>query len=183
MMRVVRIGAQDALPDLEVCWDGLIIFHSNNTPGAAPWRLIKAQIRQESAFNPLAQSPTGPIGLGQFTANTWMARRPGKDRRDVFEMAGAMVEEMSSLLKWATNHGVVGEAQYRYALGAYNQGQGNLGKAMILAANEGADPTEWGNIPHVLNDIIGPARTAECVQYVNNIMQFWAAYENPGVDT
>ena len=58
-MKIIRIGPQDALPDLAPCFDGLLEFHCGNTPGGVPWRLMKAQCRQESAFNPLAVSPTG----------------------------------------------------------------------------------------------------------------------------
>lgn len=180
-MKELRIGPQDALPDLEPCFDSLIKFHCGNTPEAPPWRFVKAQMKQESAFNPVAVSPTGPVGLGQFTRLTWEGRRPGKDRRDVFDMTGAMVEEMSHHILWARARGCAGPHVYRFALACYNAGAGNVTKAMQLAANQGAGPFEWGNIPHVMVDIVGAAKVAEVTDYVNKVMAYWASYENPGV--
>lgn len=178
-MRVVRIDPQDALPDLAPCYDSILQFWCANTPGAPPWKLMKAQARQESAFNPLAKSPTGPVGLFQFTRLTWEQYSPGDDRRDIFKASGAAVRMMRDLYSWAQTHGVSGEQIPRFALGAYNQGQGNVTKSMQWAATQGADPANWTNIPPGLASIIGPGRTAEVVNYVNQIMAFWNEYENP----
>ena len=182
-MKIVRIGPQDALPDLAPCFDGILQFWCANIPGAPPWKLMKAQARQESAFNPVAVSPTGPLGLFQFTKLTWAQySQPGDDRRDVYRATGAAAKMMRDLYAWAQKHGAAGDQVPRFALGAYNQGMGNIGKAMQWAATQGASPTEWGNIPQALSPIIGPSRTAEVVNYVNQIMVFWNEYENPAVD-
>lgn len=177
-MNKVAIGPQTDLSDLENCFDALIRHHVLSTPGAAPWLLMKAQAWQESRFNPLAQSPTGPLGLFQFAKLTWSDwSMPLDDRRDVFLATGAAVRYMASLWKWAATNSVTGDQLPRFALAAYNQGMGNLRKAMEMCAIQGADPLQWGNIPHCLLPIIGPARTEEVVLYVSAIMERWAKYQ------
>lgn len=180
-MKILPIGPQDALDALEPCFDGLIQHHVNNTPGAFPWLLMKAQCWQESRFNPLAVSPTGPVGLYQFTRPTWIEwSMPGDDRRDVFRATGAAVRYMARLGAWVRTNSVTGEQVPRFALACYNQGQGNVRKAMEMCAVQGADPLQWGNIPHCLLPIIGPNRTEEVVGYVNAITERWAKYQAEG---
>jgi membrane-bound lytic murein transglycosylase F len=181
-MKLLKIGPQDALDDLEPCFDGLIQFHCANTPGAPPWRLMKAQCWQESRFNPLAVSPTGPVGLFQFTKATWGDwSKPGEDRRDVFVATGAAVRYMVNLTDWAKRHSIAGEEVIRFALGAYNQGQGNVGKAMALAANQGADPAIWANVATMMVQVVGDKRAAEVINYVIAILVRWEKYEAEGV--
>ena len=176
-MNKVSIGPQGDLSDLEPCYDGLLQYHCSNNAGAPSWLQMKAQCWQESRFNPLAVSPTGPIGLFQFTKVTWVEwSMPMDDRRDVFKAAGAAVRYMTKLTGWARQLGVVGEQVPRFALGAYNQGQGNLRKAMEMCAVQGADPLQWGNIPHCLMPLIGPMRTEEVVTYVNAVLDRMALY-------
>ena len=177
-MKPIHIGPQDALPDLQPCYDGLLQWHCANVNAAPPWMLMKAQMGQESRFNPLAVSPTGPVGLFQFTAATWGDySQPGDDRRDIFKMTGAAVRYMRALVLWAVNHNVSGDDVYRFALGAYNAGQGNLLKAMKAAEKSGADPWLWGNIPSALLGIVKPAKIEEVTSYVNRNMEQWKAYE------
>lgn len=174
-MHIVHIGPQDGLPDLEPCYDSLIKHFCSQHPNVH-WCLIKAQIRQESLFSPVAISDTGPVGLGQFTWRTWDARRPGKDRRDIFEMVGAMVEEMNDLLRWAWSHGAHDLDAWRFALGAYNAGQGNLVKCQQIVAAQNVDPAQWGNMPHALLQVVGPNKTEEVTSYVARIMEWAETY-------
>lgn len=188
-MRPITVDAQSYLIDgnsklvLEPCFDGLFQFHCANTPGAPPWLFLKAVAKQESMFSPWAVSGTGPVGLGQFALATWQARRPGKDRLDVFEMTGAMAEEYASHFHWARQHGVSESQIPRFALGCYNAGIGNITRAMLAVSAENMDPLEWGNIPHTLVQIVGPMKVEEVVNYVNNIMEFWARYEHPSQES
>jgi len=175
-MKPLPIGPQDALDDLEPCFDGLIQFFCAAHP-EVPWTLVKAQIWQESRFNPLAVSPTGPVGLGQFTKATWDDFRPGRDRRDVFYMAGAMVEYMERLLRWGSDRGAVAADVPRFALAAYNAGPGNIVKCQEWASKEGADPMQWGNVRASFPPVLGPLKAVETAGYVHVILDREAHYK------
>jgi membrane-bound lytic murein transglycosylase MltF len=180
-MKDVRIDGQTGLPDLESCYDGLLQYHCQSVNAAPPWKLMKAQMKQESRFNPLAVSATGPVGLFQFTASTWKDySQPMDDRRDIFKSTGAAVRYMRSLMAWAVNHNVNGEDVYRFALGAYNAGQGNLLKAMRAADAAGADPWLWANVLSSLAGILTPGKLSEVTDYVDRVMAQWKEYEGAG---
>ena len=51
-------------------WDSLIQYWTEKNWPDVDWRLIKCQVRRESAFNPLAVSPCGAIGLMQIMPAT-----------------------------------------------------------------------------------------------------------------
>lgn len=180
-MNKVSVGPQSDLSDLESCFDGVLKFHCYTTPGAPDWRQMKAQCWQESRFNPVAVSTTGPVGLFQFSAVTWAEwSMPGDDRRDAYLNAGAATRYMAKLTAWARQHGVAGDQVPRFALGAFNAGMGNLRQAMEAASKAGADPLQWGNIPHSILAIVGPAKTEEIVNYVNRILERLAFYISQG---
>lgn len=97
-----------------------------------PWQLLKAQVRQESNFNPDAvNARTGATGLAQFMPKTWeewLDGTPGiqeivdklkllspKDPEDAIKAQAAYMD-------WLLKHAGGSEK----ALAAYNWGIGNL---------------------------------------------------------
>jgi soluble lytic murein transglycosylase-like protein len=57
-------------------YDSLIRYYADKHE-VSPWQLLKAQIKAESAFNPMARSSAGAMGLTQFMAptfNEWVSR-------------------------------------------------------------------------------------------------------------
>ena len=101
------------------------------------WRLLKAQVRQESGFDPDSRSKVGARGLAQFMARTWDEWREGTpgvqagppadlvllDPRDPEDAIRAQAAYMAWLLDQ-----VHGDA--RTALAAYNWGLGRVRQAM-----------------------------------------------------
>lgn len=136
----------------------MITTYDNLIIGAAikyrlPWRLIKAQIQQESNFNPRAESPCGAKGLMQLMPATADDMVKGADlwnpeinidlgvRYDRFQFDHfPEIPETGDRLK--------------FMLAAYNGGRGYANKALELAyscehgeempkGHKGAKPGQW----------------------------------------
>ncbi|WYW04295.1 internal virion protein with endolysin domain [Pseudomonas phage vB_PpuP-Kompost-2] len=93
---------------------------------------LHKKIFNESSFNPNAQSPTGPRGLGQFTRATGRAYGLVTDE-DFFDPAksiGASAKLTADLLKTY-------KGDYLKAALAYNQGNGRLGAPQLAALDRG----------------------------------------------
>jgi hypothetical protein len=93
---------------------------------------LHKKIFNESSFNPQAQSPTGPRGLGQFTRATGKAYGLVTDE-DFFDPAksiGAAAKHTADLLKTY-------KGDYLKAALAYNQGNGRLGAPQLAALDQG----------------------------------------------
>jgi len=118
-------------------YDSLFKFYAHEAGFiAGEWRLFKAQVKQESGFNPdIKNKHSGATGLAQFMPKTWEEWRdstPGiqslgvngqlVDWRDPEDAIKAQIHYMKWLLKAVGNH-------WDKALAAYNWGIGNIWKA------------------------------------------------------
>ena len=134
--------------------------------------LLRAQLVQESGLNPLAQSPTGPIGVSQFTRRTWaemLPDSPPEHRVDIYHAIMAQVLYMKPLLKWAAGF-ATGDDVARFALAAYNAGRGAIEHTRTKAHTEGRHPELWAEVSHFLPFILGPDKASETSNYVTRIM-------------
>ncbi len=105
------------------------------------WRLITAQMFQESGFNPSAKSPTGARGLMQLMPRT--ARSMGVmkiDDPDHSILGG--VKYMYWLRDRFDNELPIAERLW-FSLAAYNAGVGHVHDARRLAKTLGHDPDRW----------------------------------------
>ena len=105
------------------------------------WRLIAAQMYQESGFNPKARSPTGARGLMQLMPRT--ARSLGIAKVD--DPAGSIhggVRYMDWLRDRFDNDLPISERLW-FSLAAYNAGVGHVHDARRLAKRLGKDPDRW----------------------------------------
>ncbi len=104
-------------------YDSLIRYNSelNNLD----WLMVKAQIKQESLFDPEAKSHVGAAGLMQFMPPTWAEWAP-KDQNgglcSVFNPE-ANIDAGCRYMRWLLARF---EQDVRKALAAYNWGIGNL---------------------------------------------------------
>ena len=181
-MNTIRIGHQDALPDLEYAYDGLIehVLDELDAPGIVTVPLMRAHIWAESRMNPLAISPTGPAGLGQFALLTWndgirrdwmeMMGMP-RQRFDIFKSVWRMAEHFLSLVAWYSRSGCKGEDIIKLALAAYNQGQGSVMRGQAMASDMGGDRHSWDSVAAVIDRVLPEGRAAEVRRYVPAILE------------
>ena len=150
------------------------------------WRLIVAQMWQESSFNPKAESPVGAQGLLQVMPRT--AEEVGYPP-PLFEPKRG-IEAGVKYLSWIRERfepGLTTENRLWFSLAAYNAGIGHLYDAQRLAKELNLDPNIWfENVetamlklsePRYFNGArYGYVRGAEPVQYVRNISNLYRAY-------
>lgn len=111
-------------------YDSLIRKVSDET--GVPYNLMHKMIYIESKFDPKAKSPTGPLGIAQFTKATGKAYGldTPADRLDAYKAIPAMGRHLKDLLV------KTGGDQTLAALG-YNQGLGGAGRKQIEAFKSG----------------------------------------------
>ena len=97
-----------------------------------PYDYMHKLIYNESSFEPTAKSPTGPLGLGQFTELTGKAYglMSPEDRMDPAKAIPAVARHLKDL------SGAYKGDLLKTAL-AYNQGQGRLGSPQLSALDSG----------------------------------------------
>ncbi|TLM76174.1 transporter substrate-binding domain-containing protein [Microbulbifer harenosus] len=150
------------------------------------WRLIVAQMWQESSFNPKAESPVGAQGLLQVMPRT--AEEVGYPP-PLFEPVRG-IKAGVKYLDWIRNRfpgNVNLENRLWFSLAAYNAGIGHLYDAQRTAKALNLDPNVWFDNVEVAmlklsepryfkNARYGFVRGAEPVQYVRNISKLYRAY-------
>ena len=153
------------------------------------WRLISAQIYQESHLNPWAKSPAGAKGLMQLLSST--ARSLGvKDIFNPVENINAGVQHLKNLYGLFEN--ADGKDRLLISLAAYNIGQGHVGDARQLAVKMNLDPDSWESLAKTLpllsfrkyykNSKYGYCRGTEPVQYIKQIMVYYDILKRRGIE-
>ncbi|AMX02190.1 MltF family protein [Microbulbifer thermotolerans] len=150
------------------------------------WRLVVAQMWQESNFNPNAVSPVGAQGLMQLMPAT--AEEMGFPP-PVFE-PDRNINAGVKYLDWVRSRfspKLSAVNRLWFTLASYNAGYGHLLDAQRLAEELGLDPNVWfGNVEVAMLKLSEPqyfskarygyVRGAEPVQYVRNISNLYRAY-------
>ncbi|MBB5209896.1 transporter substrate-binding domain-containing protein [Microbulbifer hydrolyticus] len=152
------------------------------------WRLIVAQMWQESNFNPRAVSPVGAQGLLQVMPRTGedMGYPPPLFDPEKNVKAGI------KYLEWVRNRfkaPLPASEQLWFTLASYNAGIGHLFDAQRLAEKLGLDPGKWfGNVEVAMLKLSEPryfqkarygyVRGSEPVAYVRKISNLYKAYTN-----
>lgn len=138
------------------------------------WRLIKAQLWQESRLDPNAVSPVGALGIAQFMPATWgdmkqqMTMPEDASAFDPEHAIPAMCFYMDYLHnKWYAWR----EPSDRYALtlASYNAGIGNIFNAQKLA--NGAN--DYATIIAQLHRVTGEKNATETRGYVSRIFGYF----------
>ncbi|HEY5791004.1 MAG TPA: transglycosylase SLT domain-containing protein [Gammaproteobacteria bacterium] len=149
------------------------------------WRLIVAQMFQESRFDPAARSSAGALGLMQVMPAT--LREMGFDGLgDPLEAIHAGVKYLA-LMRDRFERELPASERVWFALAAYNTGYSRVRAARRLAGELGLDPDRWfGHVEQALAQLprsTSPAaaghRNCSCGQpvvYVRAIQARYAAY-------
>jgi membrane-bound lytic murein transglycosylase F len=150
------------------------------------WRLVLAQMYQESHFDPAAKSWVGALGLMQVMPRT------AKDLKienvvDPDQGVHAGVKLMDRYAKMFTSPEVKEKDRIRFALAAYNCGPGHVIDARRVAADLKLNPNKWfGNVEkamlllskpeHAKKARYGYCRCEEPVNYVSQIQTRYDSY-------
>ena len=149
------------------------------------WRLITAQMFQESGFNPEAKSFSGALGLMQLMPRT--AHSLGfKDVDAPTDNIQAGIKYMDWLRDRFKKELPIAERLW-FSLAAYNAGIGHVWDAQRLASRIGLDPDRWlgstelamlllSQIEYSSKARYGYVNGEEPVNYVRNIKQRFEAY-------
>lgn len=149
------------------------------------WRLITAQMYQESKFDPKAVSWVGAQGLMQVMPRT--GRQLGfVNLYEPHESIHAGVKYMHQLIN-RFDHNLPMDERLRFALASYNVGYGHVLDARRLAREKGWDADRWfGHVERAMRLLSQPAyykrarygfcRGNQPVHYVENIQNFYDAY-------
>jgi len=163
-------------------YDSLIRVHAENL--GWDWRLLAAVIYQESRFHIEARSRRGARGLMQMMPAT--AERFGAfDALNPDEniMAGAKYLKYLERKFWKVGDNRT--ERYKYALAAYNAGEGRIEDCINYARYLGVDPSYWDNVVHIIpsmNDSAavaldcikcGPFKGQETIRYVDNVIDIY----------
>jgi membrane-bound lytic murein transglycosylase F len=149
------------------------------------WRLVLAQMYQESKFDPQAKSWAGAMGLLQVMPQT-AAELGVEDPWDPESNIHAGVRYMAWLLQ-RFEPTLPMRQRIRFALASYNAGLGHVRDARRLAKVKGLNPDRWfGNVEKAIVLLEkqkfykrarhGYCRGSEPVQYVSRIQTKYDAY-------
>ncbi len=150
------------------------------------WRLLVAQMYQESGFDPGVVSFAGALGLLQVLPRT--ARDLGMDPTQLADPRVG-IEAGVRYLAWcrARFANLPPGEQLWFALAAYNAGYGHVRDAGRLASSLGLDPSKWfGNVEEAMvklsesrysnRSVYGYVRGSEVKKYVHQIRDRYQAY-------
>jgi membrane-bound lytic murein transglycosylase F len=144
------------------------------------WRLVAAQIYQESHFNPKANSHANAYGIMQLLKRT--AKSYGL--KDIFDPKQNIIAGLTHLKKLYKHYDkCTGKDRMNIALAAYNVGQGHILDARNLAIRKKLDPNKWASLEITLpllskrkyfkDSLYGYCRGKEPVDYVSNINSYY----------
>ncbi|MGD8963830.1 MAG: membrane-bound lytic murein transglycosylase MltF [Desulfobacterales bacterium] len=153
------------------------------------WRLIAAQIYQESHLNPWAKSRAGARGLMQILPST--GRSLGvSDLFDPVQNINAGVQHLKNLYDMYDQ--AEGNDRLLIALAAYNTGQGHIYDARNLAKKKGLNPNKWASLAQTLpllqyrkyykRSKYGFCRGSEPVRYIKQIMVYYDVLKRQGFE-
>lgn len=153
------------------------------------WRLLAAQVAQESKFDPSARSWAGARALLQLMPRTAREMGVRNSANPSQNVAGGMRYLARLTDQWEDE--VPDEAErLKFVLASYNAGRGHVLDAQRLAVEAGDDPLKWDDVAYWLlqkskpsvyrNRVVqhGYVRGLETVTYVSRILERYDRYRD-----
>ena len=183
----MRIAASEERSDLDGAlspYDDLVRKYAKKYE--FDWRLITAQMYQESQFNPNAKSWVGALGLMQVMPQTAKELKiPNVTRPEDGIHAG--IKLLARYAAVFNSPDIKEKDRLRFALAAYNCGLGHVLDGRTLARERKMDPNKWfGNVEKVMPLLSKPTyarrarhgycRCDEPVKYVSEIQTRYEGY-------
>ncbi len=154
------------------------------------WRLLVAQVYQESRFNTQAASAKGALGLMQLlpaTGQMYGATDMLNPEQSLRAGVAYLIWLDNLWKKYIPDH----EERIKFVLASYNAGQGHVLDARRLAKKYGKKPDQWdGNVAYFLEmkskpkyykDPVatsGYCRGTEPINYVEDILSRYESYKH-----
>lgn len=149
------------------------------------WRLVTAQIYQESKFNPKARSYAGAVGLMQVLPRT--ANEMGYQNLTDPETGIRAGVQYMDWIRDRFSENIPIEERMRFILASYNAGYGHVHDARRIAKQKGWNQDQWyGHVEQAMLLLekpeyarqarFGYCRGTEPVNYVREIEQRYQAY-------
>ncbi len=183
VQRLARGRVVDAISGQISPYDALVRKYADRY--GFDWRLVTAQMYQESRFNPKAKSQVGAKGLMQLMPRT--AKAMGvKNTSDPAHNIKGGIKYLDWLRDRFDSSLPISERLW-FTLAAYNAGAGHVHDARRLARQLGYDPDRWfGHTEHAMLKLsqkeyarkarFGYVNGREPVNYVRDIRQRFEAY-------
>ncbi len=135
------------------------------------WRLLSAMVYHESKFNNEACSPRGAVGLMQIRSERYSV----DTLLDPAVNISIGTRYLTYLSKFFAEHGADSVECLKFALGAYNAGEGNILRCIQTAGQQGVDPTRWDSLTTVFPAVPG-FHGKETIAYVRDVLDTYNEY-------
>ena len=135
------------------------------------WRLLSAMIYHESKFINESCSDKGAVGLMQINNENYSV-----DTLLIPEVNISIgTKYLTYLSKMFAEHGADSVECLKFALAAYNCGEGNVLKCIRTAEELGVDPTRWDNIVSVIPEVPN-FHGKQTIAYVREVLDTYEEY-------
>ena len=147
------------------------IVKKNASESGWDWRLLSALIYHESKFINESCSDRGAVGLMQIRNEQYSV----DTLLDPAVNVSIGTKYLTYLSKMFADHGADSLECLKFALAAYNCGEGNLLKCIRTAEELGVDPSRWDNIVSVIPEVPG-FHGKQTITYVREVLDTYEEY-------
>ena len=147
------------------------IVKKNADENGWDWRLLSAIIYHESKFINESCSDRGAVGLMQIRNERYSV----DTLLDPAVNVSIGTKYLTYLSGMFAEHGADSVECLKFALAAYNCGEGNLLKCIRTAEELGVDPTRWDHIVSVIPEVPG-FHGKQTIAYVREVLDTYEEY-------
>lgn len=135
------------------------------------WRLLSAMIYHESKFINESYSDRGAVGLMQIHSELYSV----DTLLDPAVNISIGTKYLTYLSEFFAEHGADSLERLKFALAAYNAGEGNILKCIRTAEELDVDPTRWDNIVGIMPEVPGFSGK-QTIAYVREVLATYEEY-------